>query len=105
MSIWFEARDEDIDIDDNDMSANILIKSDDQGNTYITLTNKQIMEMAAKASNGKILISCEPLRQVLQAINGPSHHISELQATRKLPVGEKNPIDVLIEEYNQYARK
>ena len=47
----------------------------------------------------KVTVSADALRQVLEALNGPGHHIRELQATRNLP-GTTNPINTLTEEYN-----
>lgn len=47
----------------------------------------------------KVTVSADALRQVLNALNGPGHHIRELQVTRNLP-GSTNPIDVLVEEFN-----
>lgn len=43
----------------------------------------------------------DALRQVLQALLGPSHLIRELQATRNLPpiVGSENPINTLVAAY------
>lgn len=49
----------------------------------------------------KITVSAESLRQVLQALNGPGHHIRELQATRGPLVGDNNPINILVNEFNQ----
>lgn len=54
----------------------------------------------------KITISAEPLRQILQALLGPGHHIRELQATRSLhALGHPNPIDTLVEEYNAFVEE
>lgn len=54
----------------------------------------------------KITISAEPLRQILQALTGPGHLIREIQYTRSLhALGHPNPIDTLIEEYNEEVRK
>jgi len=57
----------------------------------------QGMEISMKT----VLVSADALKQLLQAINGPSHHIRELQLTRG--VNESNPINVLISEYNAAA--
>jgi len=51
-----------------------------------------------------ITVSAEALRQVLQALIGPPHHIRELQATMSLP-GDANPIKTLYEEYNAEVDK
>ena len=50
---------------------------------------------------GKLLVSAEPLRQVLNALVNAPHMIRELQATRE-PVAlfADNPINVLIAEFN-----
>lgn len=52
----------------------------------------------------KISVDKEALRKVLEALNGPSHLIRELQATRGPLVGESNPINVLVREYNEQNR-
>ena len=46
----------------------------------------------------KILVSVEPLRQLLEALIGPSYLIHELQATTHIDA--ENPITLLIEEHN-----
>lgn len=51
----------------------------------------------------KILVSAEPLRQLLNALNGPGHHIRELQALRGPLVGDDNPINILVAEFNDHA--
>jgi len=48
----------------------------------------------------KVTVSAEALRQVLQALNGPGHYIRELQVTRGPLVGDDNPINILVAEYN-----
>jgi hypothetical protein len=49
----------------------------------------------------QIIVDAVALRQVLEAITGPSHHIRELQATRSLhALGHPNPIDTLIDSFN-----
>lgn len=48
----------------------------------------------------KVTVSAEALRQVLMALNGPAHYIRELQVTRGPLVGDDNPINILVEEYN-----
>ena len=45
----------------------------------------------------KILVSVEPLRQLLEALIGPSYLIHELQATTHIDA--ENPITLLIGEY------
>lgn len=50
-----------------------------------------------------VTVNADALRQVLQALNGPSHYIRELQVTRGPLVGDDNPINILIEEYNAAA--
>jgi hypothetical protein len=50
-----------------------------------------------------VSVDAEALQQVLNALIGPGHHIRELQFTRGLPpLGSlpRNPIDLLIEQYN-----
>ncbi len=48
----------------------------------------------------KVTVSAAALRQVLNALNGPSHYIRELQVTRGPLIGDDNPINILCEEYN-----
>ena len=48
----------------------------------------------------KVMVSARALHQVLGALVGPSHYLRELQATRNLPLGEPNPINTLIDQYN-----
>ena len=57
----------------------------------------------AEPASDKIAVDKAALREVLQAINGPGHYIRELQATRNLPIGPKNPINILTEEFNTDA--
>ena len=45
-----------------------------------------------------IAVDADALTQLLNALNGPDHHIRELQCTRNLPLGlteQENPINVL----------
>lgn len=49
----------------------------------------------------KIIVSEQPLRRVLEALSGPAHLIRELQATRGPLVGDDNPINLLVGEYNK----
>lgn len=49
-----------------------------------------------------VTVDADALRQVLQALNGPGHHIRELQAIRGL--GD-SPIDKLVEDYNKAAEE
>lgn len=52
----------------------------------------------------KIAVSAKALRQLLTAVVGPPHYILELLATRGPLVGEDNPINILIDEYNAWAK-
>lgn len=47
-----------------------------------------------------VTVSSEALCRVLSALVGPPHLIRELQATRGPLVGEGNPINLLIDEFN-----
>jgi hypothetical protein len=48
-----------------------------------------------------VTVNADALKQLLLAVVGPAHHIRELQATRHLgDLGDPNPIDLLIAEYN-----
>lgn len=56
----------------------------------------------------KVTVDAAALRQVLEALTGPSHLIRELQATRHLPeLGDSppNPINKLISEFNEQVSK
>lgn len=47
-----------------------------------------------------VTVDAKALRQVLQALIGPSHHIAEMQATRGLhALTGDNPIELLVEQY------
>lgn len=48
----------------------------------------------------KISVSALALRELLYALNGPSHLLRELQALRGPLVGDTNPINILLKEYN-----
>lgn len=50
----------------------------------------------------KISVNAKALFRVLSALNGPPHHIKELQATRASYLG-LNPINTLTDEYNSWA--
>lgn len=54
-----------------------------------------------------VTVDADALRQVLQALNGPGHLISELQVTRAMHqkgLIDDNPIEVLIAQYNAAAQ-
>ena len=56
-----------------------------------------------RRGSGSALVSVDAkaLRQLLEAVSGPGHHIRELQATRSLhTLGYPNPIDTLIDSFN-----
>lgn len=61
------------------------------------------MENVANTS-ALVPVSHDALRQVLMALNGPAHHITELQVTRRLHelMGD-HPIEILIEDYNRWC--
>lgn len=65
------------------------------------LSAKQSAPATTPEQAGKLLVSAEPLRQVLNALVSAPHVIRELQATRE-PVAlfSDNPINVLIAEFN-----
>lgn len=77
--------------------------------TAITTTPAQETAQAGSGVPGQrvasdatlISVDAEALRQILQALTGPGHHIRELQATRSLvALGIPNPIDTLLDSYN-----
>ena len=47
-----------------------------------------------------VTVDASALREILQALNGPSYLIAELQAIRSL--GD-SPIDLLIKQFNEQA--
>lgn len=51
----------------------------------------------------QITVNAENLRTVLSALNGPPHHIRELQALNKPPFN--SPIGALTDQYNAWADK
>ena len=51
----------------------------------------------------RISVDREALGRVLDALNGPAHLIRELQATRRLPGTDENPVNILTKEYNDAA--
>ena len=59
------------------------------------------MENENDINFNKITIDADALYQVLVALNGPPHYIRELMTTRNLPLVNKNPIDILTDEYSQ----
>lgn len=50
-----------------------------------------------------VTVDADALRAVLMALNGPGHHIRELQVTRG-PLFD-NPIDKLVDQYNEACEK
>jgi hypothetical protein len=60
------------------------------------------MSMSAFKETRYVAVDAEALRTLLRALNGPEHYIRELQATRdidRLPGQERNPINVLHEQF------
>lgn len=51
----------------------------------------------------KIEVSSDALYQLLNALQGPPHHIRELQVLSQSSLPMKNPVSTLIAEYNQWA--
>lgn len=70
-------------------------------NSRAALSAQQSAPATTPKHAGKLLVSAEPLRQVLNALVSAPHMIRELQATRE-PVAlfSDNPINVLIAEFN-----
>lgn len=50
-----------------------------------------------------IIVNATALRALLAALNGPAHHIREIQATTNPLVDPSNPIVVLTNEFNAIA--
>lgn len=51
-------------------------------------------------STPTITVDAEALRQILQALIGPPHHIRELQVLRSLP---DSPITTLVSAYQEWC--
>lgn len=49
MSIWYEAKE--IDIDEEDSEFNVLYNTDDQGSWYVTITQEQFLKMQKDYEN------------------------------------------------------
>lgn len=45
----------------------------------------------------------EALRDVLRALTGPPHLIRELLVTRGCPGASRNPLDIIFDQYNDWA--
>lgn len=56
--------------------------------------------MASVRTPKMISVDADALRQLLDALSGPGHHIRELQATRNFP---PNPINTLIDQYQAWS--
>lgn len=48
----------------------------------------------------KLLVSADPFRELLMALNSSGPELRELQALRGPLVGESNPINILVGEFN-----
>ena len=59
-------------------------------------TQRNIMET--------VTVNATALRQVLQALTGPTHLIRELQVIRGLPLSENDPVKTLMDDYNRAVR-
>jgi len=51
MSEWYEAEDDDIDLNTDSEEVNILVKHNDWGNVYVTLTYKQVLMLEDKINS------------------------------------------------------
>lgn len=63
--------------------------------------------MTAFKDTRYVAVDAEALRTLLRALNGPEHHIRELQATRdldRLPGQERNPINLLQEQFESQLK-
>ena len=52
-----------------------------------------------------VTVNAIALRELLIAVNGGAHQIRELQSTRGPLAGIENPIDILVDEFNQAVAK
>lgn len=53
-----------------------------------------------------VLVDAEALRRVLEAFNGPSPLLMEIQVTRdKPPILVGNPVDLLIAQFNEHMER
>jgi hypothetical protein len=54
------------------------------------------------ADREMVSVDAAALRTILQALNGPAHHIREIQMTRSIAaLTGDDPIGVLIEDFNR----
>ncbi len=53
----------------------------------------------------QVTVTASALRSLICAVIGEPHYIRELQATRNPVLFPDNPINVLIDEYNEFANK
>lgn len=74
--------------------------------TRAALNCKDLLRAAQPARRPTdVLVDGLALRQILVALNGPAHHIGELQATRSLHrLGHANAIETLMEQFNSQAQ-
>jgi hypothetical protein len=59
---------------------------------------------ADNSSSETVAVNRKALFEVLTALNGPPHLIRELQVIRLLPGPTNNPIDLLINQYNDVVK-
>jgi hypothetical protein len=64
-------------------------------------TGEIILRDSPRSGSALVSVDAKALRQLLEAVTGPGHHIRELQATRSLhALGYPNPIDTLLDSFN-----
>lgn len=53
------------------------------------------------ADRQMVSVDAQALRSILEALNGPAHHIREIQMTRSVAaLTGQDPIGILIDDYN-----
>jgi len=84
------------------MVADAAVTDDEGAGTVYLATPASAQEAPAPEDQKLVSVDADALREVLQALIGPAHHIRELQATRSLhAMGYPNAIDTLVESFNE----
>lgn len=76
-----------------------------QGRTILSIAPVEPQPQPQPQADATVTVDAKALRDILYALTGPGHYIRELQATRSIAklTGVKNPIDVLLDQFNAQA--
>lgn len=80
---------------DNKILDHFRDKADKAGHGYNQMINDILL---AHIREGKVCVSQDALKQVLEALTGPGHLVRELRVIQTLPGDD--PITTLIKEFN-----